>query len=160
MKWSSRSWSLGNHQSKREVMGTAPSRVDTIPALTPDCGRTTEHCGIEDKAESLLDWLRVKGLPDVITLGTQVTPWVLVGEHGLWRTALRTLDVEHGRPQRNSHTGSLVKPSRTRCSKGNTCRSEDPRYDAQSLEPRGPLRCSSSAVSIRLWRERRCECAD
>ena len=59
-------------------------------------------------AESLLDRLRVKGVPDVIALGTQVTPWVLVGEHGFWRMALRTLDVEHGRPLRTSHTGSLV----------------------------------------------------
>jgi hypothetical protein len=75
--------------------------------------------------------------PDVLALRTQVAPWMLVGEHGLRRTALRALDVEHGRPMKNSHAGSLVRTSRKAMSK----------------------REHHTETPARSVRGRRCECA-
>ena len=102
---------------RREVV-KKPSRYTEVRAA----GVRTRTVRDRGDRESLRGRPRLsrRRRPDVLALRTQVAPWVFVGEHGLRRTALRALDVEHGRPVKNSHAGSLVQTAGERCPKRNT----------------------------------------
>jgi hypothetical protein len=60
------------------------------------------------------------GVPDVVTLGTEIAPWVLEREDGPRRMTLGAFDVEFRTPVRVRHSnGSLLNDVRACCSELN-----------------------------------------